>query len=270
MRELEDAQRDFAAAVRDDAAAGPAIARLDGDEALAARRLAIYRANLAATSDKALAGAYPVVRQAVGEEFFRGLAREYVRATPSTGGDLADFGHRFADFLAGFEHVRDLPWLPDLARVEWAAHRAYGAADGTPWDAGALATVAPGDQAAIRFVWAPGTAVVESAWPVVRVWTIHQPGFDGAFEVDWQVPERALVAREGLAVTVTALAPGEAVFVARSLAGAPLGEAAAGALGADAAFDLGALLARAVGAGLLRGFTVCQEPKDADSDENPR
>ena len=61
-----------------------------------------------------------------------------------------------------------------------------------------------------------------------------------------------------------------AVFVARSLAGAPLGEAAARALEADAAFDLGALLARAVGAGLLRGFTLCQEPQDPISDENPR
>jgi hypothetical protein len=270
MRELEDAQRDFAAAVRDAAAAGPAIARLDGDPALVARRLAVYRANLAATADKALAGAYPVVRQAVGEAFFRGLARAYIGRYPSTGGDLAGLGDRLADFLEGFEPARHLPWLPDLARLEWAAHRAYGAADGTPWDAGVLATVAPEDQAAIRFAWAPGTAVVASAWPVVRVWTIHQPGFDGAFEVDWQVPERALVARAGLAVAVTALAPGEAVFVARSLAGVALGEAAAAALEAEPGFDLGALLARAVGAGLLRGFTLSRDPQTPLSDENTR
>jgi hypothetical protein len=256
MSELAQAQRDFAAAVRDASAAGRAAAWLAGDESLVARRLEIYRANLAAAADKALSGAYPVVRQAVGEEFFRGLARAYQRAWPSASGDLAEFGDRFADFLAGFEHVAHLPWLPDLARVEWAAHLAYGAADGRAWDASALAAVAPGEQAALRFGWASGTAVVESAWPVVRVWTIHQPGFDGAFEVDWNVPERALVAREGLAVTVAALAPGEAAFLARSLAGAPLGDAAAAALEAAPDFDLGALLARAVGAGLLQGFTL--------------
>jgi hypothetical protein len=71
-------------------------------------------------------------------------------------------------------------------------------------------------------------------------------------------------------VTVGTLAAGEAVFVARSLAGAPLGEAAAAALDADACFDLGALLARAVGAGLLRGFTLDQDPQDTLSDEKPR
>ena len=209
-----------------------------------------------AAADKALSAAYPVIRQVVGAEFFHALAREYQRGTPSTSGDLFDYGAAFAPFLATFEHTRDMPYLPDLAQLEWAAHRAYGAADGAAWDPATLMAVDGDDQGAIRFEWSPGTAVIESAYPIVRIWTIHQPGFDAEFAVDWGIAERALVARDGFAVTVGALTAGEAAFMARSLGGASLADASSAALQADAAFDLGALLARAIGANLIGGFTL--------------
>jgi hypothetical protein len=143
MPELLALQQDFAAALRD-AAATPRVARwLAGDATQVERRVAIYRANAAAAIAKALAAAYPVVRRVVGDEFFDGLARAFRCGTPSTSGDLGDYGAGFADFLAAFPPARALPYLCDLARLEWAAHRAYGAADAPPWEAGTLAAVAP-------------------------------------------------------------------------------------------------------------------------------
>jgi hypothetical protein len=256
VSELLRLQQDFAASLRDRSRTAGARRWLAGDAAHVEERVAIYRANMQAAAEKALAAAYPVVRQAVGEDFFRGLAREFQRGTPSTSGDLGDYGAAFDRFLAAFEHTQDMPWLPDLARLEWATHRAYGAADGRPWDPAALMQVDAEDQGSIRFDWSPGAAVVESAYPIVRVWTIHQAGHDGEFSVDWSVAECALVARDGFVVRVTALSPGEAAFMSRSLAGAPLGDAAAAALQADAGFDLGALLGRAIGANLVCGFAL--------------
>jgi hypothetical protein len=229
---------------------------LAGGDALVDARLAIYRANMVAAADKALSSAYPVIRQALGAEFFHGLAREYQRATPSTSGDLGEFGATFDAFLAAFEHTQALPWLPDLARLEWAAHRAYGAADAPEWDAATLAAVDPARQAEIRFHWVPGLAVIRSAYPVVHVWTIHQPGHDGDFGVDWSIAETALVARDGLAVTVSASSAADAAFLEAALAGAPLGEAAAATLRLHPDFDLGALLGRAVANRSICGFTL--------------
>ena len=256
MSRLLALQADFAAALRDRDRVVDAGRWLAGDAPAAERRMAIYRANMVAAADKALSSAYPVVRQAVGEGFFHGLAREYQRATPSTSGDLADFGSAFSDFLASFEHTRSLPWLPDLARLEWAAHRAYGSADAPDWDAAALATVAPDLQAAIRFRWSPGLAVIESAYPIARIWTIHQGGYTGEFSVDWALAQTALVARDGFAVTVAECAAGDAAFLAASLAGAPLGDAAAAALALHPDFNLGALLGRALAARLVCGLTL--------------
>jgi hypothetical protein len=256
MAELLDFQADFAAALRERART-PAMQRwLAGDADVVDRRLAIYRANMVAAVDKALSSACPVTRQVVGDEFFHALAREYQRGTPSTSGDLTDFGATFDAFLAAFEHTRSLPYLPDLARLEWAVHRANGAADAPDWDAAALAAVEPEQQAAMRFRWTPGLAVVASRFPIVRVWTIHQPGHDGEFSVDWDAAETALVARDGFAVRVTACSPADAAFIDASLAGAALGDAVARTLQDHPAFDLGALLGRALAARLVCGFTL--------------
>jgi len=256
MPELLHFQTDFAAALRERRST-PAMQRwLAGSDELVERRMAIYRANMVAAAEKALASAYPVIRQVVGEDFFHGLAREYQRGTPSTSGDLTGFGATFDAFLAAFEHTRVMPYLPDLARLEWAVHRAYGAADAPDWDPAALGTVEPERQAAIRFHWAPGTAVVASGHPIVRIWTIHQPGYDGEFSVAWDLADTALVSRDGFAVSVNYCRPDDAAFMAASLAGQPFGNAAADALAAHPHFDLGALLGRAISARLICGFTL--------------
>jgi hypothetical protein len=256
MPELLAIQQDFAAALRDGRRTAGVERWLAGDADLVERRVAIYRANMVASAEKALAAAYPVIRQVVGDEFFHGLAREHQRGTPSTSGDLTEFGATFAQFLAAFEHTRSLPYLPDLARLEWAVHHACGAADAPAWDAAALGAVEPERQDALRFQWSPGLAVIESAFPIVRIWTIHQPGHDGEFGVDWNLAETALVARDGFAVTVAACSAADAAFLDASLAGATLVDAADATLSRHADFDLAALLGRALAARLICGFTL--------------
>ena len=256
MPELLVMQSDFAAALRDAGRSGAVERWLAGDARHVDRRVAIYRTNMVAAADKALSAAYPVIRQVVGDEFFHGLAREYQRGTPSASGDLNEFGATFAGFLAGFEHTQSLPYLPDLARLEWAAHHAYGAADAPDWDATRLGAVESDRQADIRFEWSPGLAIVTSEFPIVGIWTIHQPGYAGEFSVDWHRADTALVARDGFAVTVTGCGTGDAAFLVASLAGACLGDAVAATLQQHPEFDLGAFLGRALPARLICGFTL--------------
>ena len=158
-----------------------------------------------------------------------------------------------------------MAYLPDLARLEWAAHRCYGAADGRRWDRSTLAAVDLRDQGSIVFDWAPGPAVIGSDHPIARIWTIHQPDYAGEFSVDWGAGETALVARDGFIVTVSALGAGEAAFMAHALEGAGLGDAAAQALRVDPAFDLGALLGRAIDANLICGFALAQGKQESTS-----
>ena len=76
MPELLRFQLDFAASLRNAPRSEAVRHWLAGDASHVERRVAIYRANMVAAADKALAAAYPVIRQVVGAEFFHALARE--------------------------------------------------------------------------------------------------------------------------------------------------------------------------------------------------
>ena len=94
-----------------------------------AERLAIYRNNHRLTLAGALASAYPVLERLLGCTSFAQLAARYVAQTPSASGDLHGYGACFGAFLDDFAPLADWPWHADLARLEWAVHEAYYAAD---------------------------------------------------------------------------------------------------------------------------------------------
>ena len=156
MPSLLEAQAQFAAALF--ARAGPP-------------GMAVYRGNVFGNWAQALASAYPIVRKIVGAEFFAGLAREYSREHPSSSGDLNEYGELLPEFVAAFPHTQDLPYLPDVARMEWLAHRAYYAADPSPFD---LMKISNSDPEALRPRLAPACALLASEWPLARIWTVHQ------------------------------------------------------------------------------------------------
>ena len=124
----------------------------------AARYLQVYRNNVFESLVGALKAVYPVVERLVGTGFFAYAADGYIRRHPPTSGNLHDFGGDFAGFLAGFEPARELTLLPDIARLEWAWHRAFHAADQAPLALERLAAVPPRTIRAAVFRAAPVSA----------------------------------------------------------------------------------------------------------------
>lgn len=228
MLPLLDAQRAFGAALL--ASGGPA-------------GMAVYRGNVFGNWADALAGAYPVTQRIVGAEFFDAMARDFARAYPSSSGDLHEYGAQLAPFLAGYAHTQDLPYLPEVARLEWLVHRAYHAADPAPFD------VAHPTEARI----APACALLAAEWPAASIWLAHQEGGDPASVHLAAGAELALVHRPDWRVEVSALRPGDYHFLERLMAGAGLGAALEAAVAADAAFAPQAALAAWVQAGVITG-----------------
>jgi hypothetical protein len=207
--------------------------------------LDVYRRIVRANTRRALEGAYPVLSRLVGEAFFAEMADRYADAHPSRGGDLHGFGAAFATFIGGYAPARQLDYLPDVARLEWAVHRAAFARDPASFDFAALAALSPTARLEARLEPQPGTVLVESADPIVSIWEANRHDRDGALESAWE-GEAALVYREGLHVRVVR-AGRDAPLLARLLAGHPLGEACRDE--ADAA-----ALPRWVGAGIFAGL----------------
>jgi uncharacterized protein (UPF0276 family) len=190
---LADAQQLFAAGLLDDGLSGQVLAQFKSADS--EHRFALYRGNQSATWYKTLAATYPVVLALVGEEFFGGLARAYGRAQPSDNPDLNHFGARFAAFLRDFPHAAQLPYLPDLAALEWALHRAHYAPQADGLSAAQLAAIAPDQIEETTFRLHPAVQLLASEWAVVPLWLAHQPGSGVAFPEEMAAPSQALVAR---------------------------------------------------------------------------
>lgn len=237
---------DFAAAFRAalfDGTLPPGATARDPEEVV--RRFAVYRNNVAHSLTQALGRRFPVVRRLVGEAFFGATARVYIEAEPPPSPLIFHWGEGFAAFLEGFSPARSLPYLADVARLEWLRGRAYHAADGDPVDPADLGRAAAAPE---RFglVLHPSVGLLRSRHAVVTIWQANQPGQtpDGPLRADRA--ETALVLRDrGDQVPVVALSNGEAGFLAALMRGESLLAAAAGAAEGEDPARLLALLMRA-------------------------
>lgn len=239
LAELVDNQQAFAAGLLDVAASAPALATFQGDGN--EQRYALYRGNLTATWNKTLSSAYPVIAQLVGDEFFGGLSGEYGRAQPSASGDLNQFGAGFADFLAAFPHTADLPYLPDMARLEWALHRAHYAADSPAVSAADVAAVPPEPIEEAYLPLRPACSLFASGWNVVQLWLAHQPG-GPPFPDRMDAPSHALITRARWKTAVLPLSSAGHAALAVLHGGGNFGAALDAAFDLDEAFDVAAHL----------------------------
>ena len=219
----------------------------------APRRFAVYRNNVAAALVATVELAFLAVRRIVGDEFFKAMALAFVRAEPPRSAVLLDYGATFPDFIARFAPAASLPYLPDVARLEWAWREAYHAADAVPLAPAALGTVPEAALGAIRFTPHPSLRLVRSRFPMLAIWRMNTSDPEvGA--VDFSRAEDALIVRPGAEVEVRLVPPGGAAFVAALGAGQTLMEAAATAQAADGRFDLAGNLAGLLLAGAFTGL----------------
>jgi hypothetical protein len=249
---LATLQRDFLAAITG-AETDMAAAHIRGGKLAPAERLAVYANNVASNWRGTLADIHPVVLRLVGPAFFNEAARQYGLANPSRSGDLHRFGSTFGNFLAAYPHARDLPYLADVALLEWACHEVFHAAEAPALDLAALSQVPEGDYGALRFHQNPAVRLVRSAFPIEAIWRANQPDRDGTPERD-EGADFVLVSRPELEVQLECLPEGEWHFLAALAAGQDL-DIASQAFSEDAAALLGPALQRHVANRTLTGFS---------------
>lgn len=200
------------------------IEALYAPDAPADARLAIYHCNARANWRAALAAAYPTVRRLVGDPFFHAACDRYALEYPSRGGDLAAFGGELARFLVGYAPATPLAYLPDVARLDWAVHESFHAADGSRLDLAALARVSPENYGRLRLRLHPAARLLRSAHPVVSIWEANRPDRDGTPD-RMAGADRVLVARDGFEPRARLVAADDWDVLALLASGATLDEA---------------------------------------------
>lgn len=254
MSSLRNLQQRFADSLMDaETATAEADVRVCG--MAPAARLRVYRNNVYASLSSALAAGYPVVERLVGSDFFRFIARRYVREYPSVSGNLHDYGDLFADFLAVTPGCEGLPYLPDVACLEWACQAVYHSAEPPRVDLAALTELPRDRYSEVRFRLHPASRLLTTKYPALRIWQVNQPGYQGDDIVSLDDGgDYLLVIRRDREIEIERLSTGEFVLLRELAEGRTVLYACEHALAMQPDLNLNARLRRYVASQALTGF----------------
>lgn len=250
---LLELQSRFLDALYDDAEAGPTEA-LVGAGLDPAARLRIYRHAAAQIHADALRATYPAVLALVGEAFFEQVGAQYRRAHPSRSGNLQAFGAHFADFLESLPGVSTLPYLGDVARLEWQRQQAALAGTAEALSAGVVEEALAGVEGAVRIALHPSVQRFASPHPVLSIWQYAMQPSPGRLTLS-EHGDRLLLWRSEGEVAIAPLDAASFACIDALLGGATLDAADATACAQDFAFDLPACIASLAAQELVTAIT---------------
>jgi hypothetical protein len=244
MNDLLSLQRRFARALNDD----DTLSDMAPD---AARRLAIHKTTIEAGLGQILTNVFPVLRRVVGAPTFAVLISDFIADAPPRHPVLSGYGRGFPAFIAMQPIAASLPYLQDLARVEWARQESYLAADAPILDTGRLDTENADTLSLLQLRLHPATRVISSPFPVHRIWRLNQPDVDEKDipAVDMTANEHVIVTRPENEVVTRAVSLADATLVRAVAGGASLGAAVDAAFARAPDFDVMQALAGHFAAG---------------------
>lgn len=213
MQELVQVQRDFVHSIYQNDNRESLVSIIHSDTISASARLTIYRNNVHQALINALVLTYPVLAKVVDERFFRYAASQYIKKHPSMSGNLEDYGRDMPQFLEQFEPVAHLPYVPDIARFEWAYLRSDQARDCEHIDIETLQRIPESLYERLCFKFHPGATVVMSSFPVYSLW---KQVLDDPESVDVNMAqggENLLLCRNNMDVQVVPIKLSEAIFL---------------------------------------------------------
>ena len=224
--------------------------------ASALRSVALYRRLIRNNYTQALKVTYPVLSRFVGERYFGLVARGYFKKYPSTSGDLFLYGCHLPAFLS---ELQLSPLLIELARLEWACHEAYQAADSQPLSHDQLHALASVDPAQVTFHLDAASRLLSFPFPVHRVWLALQPEAPADEVVDLPLPEQetgVVVTRGDGKVQVMSLAWLDYRLLEAMSRGADAASVERMAIESEPGFDFPRFLATVLNLGVISGVSV--------------
>lgn len=212
---------------------------------------AVYRNTWLKGLLDALVANYPTVAMLLGPESFKAVAIEYAREHPPDKPVLALYGAGFPGFLRLHQLGHEVPYLHDIATLDRLWTECFFAPDAPALDSQDYARLRPAELLGLHVRLHPATRMARFETPAVTIWLAHR--VEGEFEElepEWQA-ERALVARQGMAVTVTLIDDSAFAMLAAIRNGRSLGAAITSAAEAHAGSDLAGALTTIIASGAL-------------------
>jgi hypothetical protein len=258
MLQLREIQQAFADGVIEGTYHAVAGAIHPEDSAL--RSVALYRRLIRNNYVQALKITYPVLLRFVGERYFGLVARGYVQQYLSTSGDLFPYGRHLPAWLNASQVS---PLLAELARLEWACHEVYQAADSPPLSHDHLHALASVDPSRVTFHLHAASRLLSFPFPVHRVWLALQPEAPTDEVIDLPLPEQetgVVVTRGDGKVQVTPLVRTDYLLLEAMSRGIDAASVEQMAIEFEPEFDFPRFLATVLNLRIITGFSVKETP----------
>lgn len=189
-----------------------------------AERVGVYVNGYPARLQDSLSETFPALAHLIGHVATAELTQRYRHALSQHSYNLNDVGAELPAFLRRDELTARLPFLPDLAELEWAVATAFHAHDKTPLDPTSLAEWTLDDWAHAVLRFQPSVTLRSSQWPIRDLWETRETPLA---EIDLTVADRpqwVLVHRANLQVHCDVIDDNETRALAALIDGRPLGE----------------------------------------------
>lgn len=213
---------------------------------------AVYRNTVLSGCVEALCANFPSVERLVGRAWMEQAATAYAFQAPPEDPRLLHYGEGFAAFLEAEQARHGLPYLADVARMDWHWTGAFAAPTEPSLALAGLAGVTAADLAHARL---PPRASVRWQWfsehPVFSLWRHTREALPWPQEHPWRA-EGALLIGNPDGVSYQALEQGGCVFLDACAHGHGLEHASALALHAQPGLDFSDMLCRLLQAQVFR------------------
>jgi Putative DNA-binding domain len=132
-------------------------------------RLQIYRNNIIGSLTKAMQLTYPLIVILTGKNFAANMMGSFVRENPPREACLARYGAGLDRFIETFAPARSLPYLADVARLEWAMNESFYAPDDGPLSRSDLESIPHCELADMTLRLRSSVRVLDSRWPLLAI-----------------------------------------------------------------------------------------------------
>ena len=214
--------------------------------------LSIYRNNMLITLTDALAATFPVVRRLVDPRFFDYASQTFISSNLPSRPCLAEYGSEFPSFLALFPPAAELPYLSDVASLEWAISRVMRSEMEPEISLESIVDLET-DPAEIRLRIGTAVHYLASAYPIHQIWLANHSDIEPA-EMHLSHKGEHLQIRQTDSLELQCLPAAVWLFRALIADGGGLGAAAEAALELDPLFDLPVALAIMFNEGIVVGL----------------
>lgn len=218
--------------------------------------MGIYQHSAIANITNSLRLSYPVIEKLVGKDFFQLMCKSYIVIHWPTTGNMDDYGESFSSFLATFEQVKHLPYLEDVAHLEWLFHQSSLANDNSYFDWTRLAKVTSSDT--LTFLLAPTVSIMRSATPVDKIWLMNQENAPEISELSLDGTSDTFIVlfRQGLKTEMMTIAESEFTFLQSIEKGLDFEATIESAKAVDADIAIDSCLKSYIELGIISGFST--------------